>query len=193
MPSNQSMFGFPSFIQYPFYRQNPTPTYNQPDPRPRSDMKSDQHSTNFGHIYPYRRKRPEYTRERVKEDLRVDHERSSHRPNPNSAPPPNPPRQVPNSRPSNPFFHMNPGFLPNMFGNSNHKKEPEPNLEPEPEPEIKDDRHGDIKEEPDYIFEIMGIKLDMGDIMIVLLLYFLYKEGVEDQTLFFSLIFLLLS
>lgn len=46
-------------------------------------------------------------------------------------------------------------------------------------------------EEP--IFEILGIKLYLDDIIILGLLFFLYQEGVQDEMLFISLILLLIS
>lgn len=46
-------------------------------------------------------------------------------------------------------------------------------------------------EEP--IVEILGIKLYLDDIIILGLLFFLYKENVQDELLFLSLILLLLS
>lgn len=46
-------------------------------------------------------------------------------------------------------------------------------------------------EEP--IFEILGIKLYLDDIIILSLLFFLYQENVQDELLFLSLILLLLS
>ena len=46
-------------------------------------------------------------------------------------------------------------------------------------------------EEP--IIEILGIQLYLDDIIILGLLFFLYKENVQDELLFFSLILLLLS
>lgn len=46
-------------------------------------------------------------------------------------------------------------------------------------------------EEP--IFEILGIKLYLDDIIILGLLFFLYQEGVQDEMLFIALILLLLS
>ncbi len=46
-------------------------------------------------------------------------------------------------------------------------------------------------EEP--IFEILGIQLYLDDIIILGLLFFLYQEGVQDETLFIALILLLLS
>lgn len=43
------------------------------------------------------------------------------------------------------------------------------------------------------MFEIFGIKLFFDDILIICLIFFLYKEEVKDQTLFIALILLLLS
>lgn len=43
------------------------------------------------------------------------------------------------------------------------------------------------------IFEIFGIKLYFDDILLVCLIFFLYQEGVKDQSLFISLVLLLLS
>lgn len=42
-------------------------------------------------------------------------------------------------------------------------------------------------------FEILGIKLYSDDILLLCLIFFLYKEGVKDEYLFISLIMLLLS
>jgi len=42
-------------------------------------------------------------------------------------------------------------------------------------------------------FEIFGIKLFFDDILLICLIFFLYNEGVKDQSLFLSLIMLLLS
>ena len=46
-------------------------------------------------------------------------------------------------------------------------------------------------EEP--IFEIFGIELYLDDIIILGLLFFLYKEGVQDEMLFITLILLLIG
>lgn len=46
-------------------------------------------------------------------------------------------------------------------------------------------------EEP--ILEILGIQLYLDDIIILGLLFFLYKENVQDEMLFLSLILLLLT
>lgn len=44
----------------------------------------------------------------------------------------------------------------------------------------------------EYI-DILGIKLRYDDILLILLIYFLYSENVKDMYLFFILILLLLS
>lgn len=43
------------------------------------------------------------------------------------------------------------------------------------------------------VFEILGLKLYLDDIIILSLLFFLYKEGVQDEMLFIVLILLLVS
>lgn len=45
----------------------------------------------------------------------------------------------------------------------------------------------------DNILEIFGIKLHFDDILLICLIFFLYNEGVQDQSLFIVLILLLLS
>ena len=48
------------------------------------------------------------------------------------------------------------------------------------------------KDEENF-FEILGIKLYSDDILLLCLIFFLYKEGVQDEYLFIALIMLLLS
>ena len=45
----------------------------------------------------------------------------------------------------------------------------------------------------DKCLEILGIKLYFDDILLLCLIFFLYKEGVHDEYLFLALIMLLLS
>lgn len=52
----------------------------------------------------------------------------------------------------------------------------------------QDDRDGD-----EALFDLFGIKLYHDDILLLSLIFFLYKEDVKDQYLFFALILLLLS
>lgn len=45
----------------------------------------------------------------------------------------------------------------------------------------------------DSILEIFGMELYLDDIIILCLIFFLYKEGVQDEMLFIILILLLFS
>ncbi len=45
----------------------------------------------------------------------------------------------------------------------------------------------------DYLFDLFGLKIYNDDILLVSLIYFLYSEGVKDDSLFIVLILLLLS
>ena len=62
---------------------------------------------------------------------------------------------------------------------------------------IEKDKNTDNSEENNRdnreFFEIFGIRLYFDDILILCLLYFLYKEDVHDEMLFFALILLLIS
>lgn len=62
---------------------------------------------------------------------------------------------------------------------------------------IEKDKNTDNNEENNRddreFFEIFGIRLYFDDILILCLLYFLYKEDVHDEMLFFALILLLIS
>lgn len=46
---------------------------------------------------------------------------------------------------------------------------------------------------PKDFFELFGLKLYFDDILIICLLFFLYKENVHDEMLFLALILLLLT
>lgn len=62
--------------------------------------------------------------------------------------------------------------------------------------EVKDFKKASSKNEEanaEYFFEIFGLKLYFDDILIMCLIFFLYKEGVDDEYLFMALILLLLS
>ena len=56
----------------------------------------------------------------------------------------------------------------------------------------KDESKKSNVDEENYL-EILGIKLYSDDILLLCLIFFLYKEGVQDEYLFISLIMLLLS
>ena len=53
--------------------------------------------------------------------------------------------------------------------------------------------HQEDRDADEECFDILGIKLYHDDILLIGLIFFLYKEDVKDQYLFFALILLLLS
>ena len=53
--------------------------------------------------------------------------------------------------------------------------------------------HQEDRDENEKYFEILGIKLYDDDILLLCLIFFLYKEDVKDPYLFIALVLLLLS
>ncbi len=49
------------------------------------------------------------------------------------------------------------------------------------------------KNNNDYLFDLFGLKIYSDDVLLVSLIYFLYSEGVRDDSLFLALILLLIS
>ena len=49
------------------------------------------------------------------------------------------------------------------------------------------------KNNDNYLFDLFGLKIYSDDVLLVSLIYFLYTEGVKDDSLFIVLILLLLS
>ena len=49
------------------------------------------------------------------------------------------------------------------------------------------------KNNDNYLFDLLGLKIYYDDVLLVSLIYFLYSEGVKDDGLFIVLILLLLS
>ena len=58
---------------------------------------------------------------------------------------------------------------------------------------VNENRSNSKEHERKDFFEIFGIKLYFDDILILCLLYVLYKEEVHDEMLFFALVLLLIS
>lgn len=80
------------------------------------------------------------------------------------------------------------------YQNSNYIQETQKQAEHfiplvEPEKEIIEDRNN----KEDFLFEVFGIKLYYDDILILFLIYFLYKEGVNDLYLYIALFLLFIS
>lgn len=53
--------------------------------------------------------------------------------------------------------------------------------------------HQEDRNEDETFFDLLGLKLYNDDLLLIGLIFFLYKEDVKDQYLFFALILLLLS
>ena len=78
---------------------------------------------------------------------------------------------------------------------------PHPNIAPVIPPEqqiienFSNSEQSRLKQESDdnVWFDLFGIKLYFDDVLILSLLFFLYKEEVKDEGLFLSLILLLIS
>ena len=98
-----------------------------------------------------------------------------------------------------PFYNYYPGYYPNYTTNAK-KENTEDKSSVSAQRRSNSYSFGPLHfknpffydiEEP--VFEMFGIQLYLDDIIILGLLFFLYKEGVQDEMLFISLILLLLS
>lgn len=58
---------------------------------------------------------------------------------------------------------------------------------------IKKEKNKSNKNTTDFLFDLFGLKIYNDDILLISLIYFLYSEGVKDDSLFIVLILLLLS
>ena len=76
-----------------------------------------------------------------------------------------------------------------------------PNSPPKPEPPIRSEKETSntiqdrsIPKSDDNVWlDLFGIKLYFDDVLILSLLFFLYKEEVKDEGLFLALVLLLIS
>ncbi len=100
-----------------------------------------------------------------------------------------------------PYFFRNPyGFYPfanfyrpyGYYNSQIHKNSKNINEKNKPD-ESKVFNSSDSVSHENPIFELFGIKLFFDDILLISLIFFLYNEGVKDQSLFIALILLLLS
>ncbi len=85
-----------------------------------------------------------------------------------------------------------------ILENNNYKNEPSRLLENKNKsskyylgPIVFDSSSFSDSEKP--VLELLGLKLYLDDLLIISLLYFLYEEDVKDETLFISLLLLLIS
>lgn len=97
-------------------------------------------------------------------------------------------------------FHS-PFRFPYYYNNYKRPQYKYYNQPPTPDPQIIKQTFENKKEDPpkkkeessEYFFDIFGIKLYYDDILIICILFLLYKEEVKDFKLFLSLIMLLIS
>ena len=82
-----------------------------------------------------------------------------------------------------------------MYRNRTPIPEPMPPPTPIPEEPPQEEILSRSKSSPDtpVWFDLFGIKLYFDDVLILSLLFFLYKEEVKDEGLFLALVLLLIS
>lgn len=73
------------------------------------------------------------------------------------------------------------------------KKEQEEKEKLEKQKAMQKQKEEEQQKKKQEYFEIFGLHLYFDDILIICLLFFLYQEGVQDQSLFLCLILLLLT
>jgi len=89
-----------------------------------------------------------------------------------------------------PFQYYKPFPKNNYYNNYNpHTPPPEPVIHPQ---EVKSVPKSVKPPDPVWL-DLFGIKLYFDDILILSLLFFLYKEEVKDEGLFLALVLLLIS
>jgi len=90
-----------------------------------------------------------------------------------------------------PFQYYRP-YPKNSYSN-NHKPHTPPSIEPIiSQPEVKPPPKQTRSPDPVWL-DLFGIKLYFDDVLILSLLFFLYKEEVKDEGLFLALVLLLIS
>ena len=91
-----------------------------------------------------------------------------------------------------PFQYYNP-YRKNNFSNyTQHVHTPEPPVSSNNN-SCNDKSHSKPSKKDDYWLDVFGIKLYYDDVLILSLLFFLYKEEVKDEWLFLALVLLLIS
>lgn len=90
-------------------------------------------------------------------------------------------------------FYKNPPrnpYYPSTF--SNHSNFiPTSNYENHTNTKVEKNKSN--KNTNDFLFDLFGLKIYYDDVLLISLIYFLYSEGVKDDSLFIVLILLLLS
>lgn len=85
-------------------------------------------------------------------------------------------------------------FSPNTFKNSNSNFFPD-----NQESDLKNNNiqsntsSKNLPPNKDFVLDLFGLKLYFDDVLILSLIFFLYKENVKDEGLFLALVLLLIS
>ncbi len=89
-------------------------------------------------------------------------------------------------------------FSPNTLKNSNSNFFPD-NQESEKKSDSKNNNiqsntpSKNLPPNKDFVLDLFGLKLYFDDVLILSLIFFLYKEDVKDEGLFLALVLLLIS
>ena len=90
-----------------------------------------------------------------------------------------------------PFQYYRP-YPQNNYSN-NYKSHTPPPAEPVIHQQEIKSQPSNLKSPDPVWFDLFGIKLYFDDVLILSLLFFLYKEEVKDESLFLALVLLLIS
>ena len=91
-----------------------------------------------------------------------------------------------------PFQYYRP-YSKNGYYNNYIPHAPPPPTQPHKEVSLPSQPHSSVKSTGPVWFDLFGIKLYFDDVLILSLLFFLYKEEVKDEGLFLALVLLLIS
>ena len=96
-----------------------------------------------------------------------------------------------------PSFYSSSSFSPSSLKNYKSNIFPENQINEEKRSsENHNNQEDSVKNLPpnkDFILELFGLKLYFDDVLILSLIFFLYKEDVKDEGLFLALVLLLIS
>ena len=90
------------------------------------------------------------------------------------------------------YYTSNPYYYAKGYNNTTIPDSPKQTSEESTCSQKKVEKENKPNEDREF-FEILGIKLYFDDILLICLIFFLYNEGVKDESLFIALILLLLS
>ena len=93
-----------------------------------------------------------------------------------------------------PFQYYNPYYRNNFYNSSHIPINHNPSYENKKNENNIESKNSSKQKSNDTVwFDLFGIKLYFDDVLILSLLFFLYKEEVKDEGLFLALVLLLIS